>query len=281
MKFNIYNARGGRPTRAGGFFKKVFSCLLSCFKHPDDVTEELDLAESPTPYCNGQPPSTVSDESSCHNLPRGWENYLSRQQQQPTEGATNEDATPINLRKSTASQDSRSGRIQQQETPNGAAIDDETSINLPSSGAAQATDEIDITTHGGLEETEEEGHPVDPHEPTLDLVEGNGNGSTNGGGEHSQAYQQMVLFSSREVSLPRQAGPTGGRVSRDSDEMEELEKVERWQRGRAVLGNNNLLRHKCHPGAPRRRGIFDFYNQQYSLVGRQDEMSSIIFSGPL
>lgn len=89
---------------------------------------------------------------------------------------------------------------------------------------------------------------------------------------------QEVAVYRGQVSGVETYHQTHGRISLEEEEVRKLDKVEQWQRGRAVLGKNNLLRHSCHPDAPRRRGIFDFYNQQYSLVAEIEEV--VILSDP-
>lgn len=217
--------------------------------------EEVDIS---TPYRPRRAPSFVDDESTVSNL-----GFTAARRRREAKGHT------------------RSRCYSNQPSSN---VDDEipTSSGRQPGAAAQhdGVVEVDVTVANNME-MDEQGSSVDAQESPLDMIRLNEEGCVNiaDGDTESEPGQELVVFCA-EVALQGQPGPTAGRVSRDSDEVQELEKVEAWQRGRAVLGKSNLLRHNCDPAAPRRRGIFDFYNQKHALVGHEEEMTAIIFSGP-
>lgn len=65
------------------------------------------------------------------------------------------------------------------------------------------------------------------------------------------------------------------RVSRDGDEITQLNKLEEMIEFDQRYPHNNTIRHNCTSGAPRRRGLFDYYSRPDSLFGER-----VVFSGP-
>lgn len=238
---------------------RLLSCLFPCVKNQGSVAAEVDIS---TPFEPHWVDSSISDPSTDdHQVPRFraaqryfYQSSCGRHEsaeddrtQQPPSTVDGQHYTPTNA----PSMESQDEAVLEVDITAGEISDDEDSDSIGAKGSST-----------GCIEGSEEG--------CTDVVVGD---------MVSPPCLDLVRFHA-EVTLPHQPGPTAGRISRDSDEVEELEKVERWQRGRAVLGNNNLLRHRCDPGAPRRRGILDFYNQRNALVGHPEEMTAIIFSGP-
>lgn len=245
--------RDGRPTRGNSWFKTMVSCVFPCFSHTE-AAEEVDIS---TPYRPRRVPSFEDDESTVSNL------GLKAARRRHAQGH---------------------GRRRCRRDQPSSNVDDQMPTSSDPQPAVVAQDdgvvEVDVTAANNMD-TDEQGSCVDAQESPSDMIRVDDEGSIGIADRETQSEpgQELVVFCA-EVAHPGQPGPTAGRVSRDSDEVQELEKVEAWQRGRAVLGKNNLLRHNCHPAATRRRGIFDYYNQKHVLVGHEEEMTTIIFSGP-
>lgn len=250
---NRSNRRGSRGWKRG--WKRLLSCLFGCFnKQGSDSGNGIEEVDISTPYQANKFDSFISDPSTDDGqVPRfraakeyfyGNRNIRSEDSERDiTQPAT----TPIDDQKPTPT------NVAFSESQDGVELD----INGVEVSEDDETDWVDARSFHSVEE-ENEGSSC--------LL----------GAKLAPSCMELVPFHD-QVDLHDQSPE---RISRDSDEVKELEKVLTWQRGRAVLGRNNLLRHRCDVGGPRRRGIFDFYNQDNALIGDVNDMTNIVFSGP-
>lgn len=262
MKFCYNKKHTGHPSdrvkrRQGQKWFELFSCLCGCFKpSQDSVDGEVDIS---TPFSPHPVHSIISDSSTDdHQVPR-----FRKAQEFFNQSATARHDQPND--------------IHQQHSPTvNSHVPTWTSVqSRGSSQEAEVQDAVDKSTEIS---DDEDSDWVDVKDLATVCTQGSDHGCI---ADIDVALPCLDLVPyNAENSICAQIGPVEERISRDSDEVEELEKVNRWQQGRAVLGRNNLLKHRCDPGAPRRRGIFDYYNQRNALFIHPEEMTAIVFSGP-
>lgn len=249
--------RCGRPSQRTNCFKRLLSCLFGCVSPAEEsATPEVDIS---TPVYNPADVS-VSTYNTYDNLPPRRGMSRSRARQSVNEATNSNGLQPPSKREDAIP-----------ESANEEAV------------SPIVVDEVEVDITAGINiSVDDDGDCVDQDETktgTMSVVcASDGSGVAVVGEDVDKTTCQQLVACRPEDSCTSTSHQMRGRISREVEEVRELEKVEQWQRARAILGRNNLLRHSCHPDAPRRKGIFDFYNQEYALIA--DIQDIVVLSGP-